>query len=51
LGSMMVKAAAEGNKCEAMSNWFVLLVISIGELTLRTRVDGTLTGVSLSMTQ
>jgi hypothetical protein len=50
-GYMMVNAAAEGNRCEAISDWLVLLVILIGELALCTRVDDTFTWVSLSITQ
>ena len=45
LGSMMVNTVAEGNQCEVISDWLVLLVISIGELTLCTRMDDTFTRV------
>jgi hypothetical protein len=43
LGSMMVNAVAEGIHCEAISYWLVVLVLSIGELTLIKGVDDTFT--------
>ena len=36
LGFMMVDATTEGNQCEAISDWLVISIMSLGELTLYT---------------